>query len=117
MRASRKRPRGPARTTMLPPPRGPARPTAGPWSIERAPNGHAMAIHGDRRHVVNRWGITRPASPEGEANALLIAAAPALLEACQVALHELVEIDNDPDVISILAKAIESAGISTLGGR
>lgn len=63
--------------------------TPGPWFVSYTSNGHPYQIdapNGRRRAggiaSVTRWGgISFPSSAEGKANARLIAAAPALLEA------------------------------------
>jgi hypothetical protein len=63
--------------------------TPGPWEIRRSKSGYPYQIHAPNGidgpggiKDVTRWAsIAMPSSPEGEANARLIAAAPSLLEA------------------------------------
>jgi hypothetical protein len=66
--------------------------TSGPWAIRRSSNGYPyqiFAVNGDPKKPggicdVTRWAsIAMPASPEGVANAALIAAAPCLLKALE----------------------------------
>lgn len=72
--------------------------TKGPWIILRAGNGYPYQIHapnGDHVKDVTRWAsISVPSLPEGEANARLIAAAPTMYDALQLALVRLR--NNDP---------------------
>lgn len=63
--------------------------TPGPWYIDRTGEHYGQRPYGiragerglTRRNIVNWGGFAAPASPETEANARLIAAAPDLLEA------------------------------------
>ena len=55
--------------------------TPGPWSIRRSKSGKPGQISDGRGTIITTWwGIARPASKEGEANARLIAAAPEMAE-------------------------------------
>lgn len=89
----------------------PGRPTPGPWAIGRTWTGLASYIHAARRRIVNWHGLTKPSTPEGEANARLLAAAPMLLAACKLSLRALQDLDAeaDPVVIQIVAHAIAQA--------
>ena len=53
--------------------------TPGPWTVARAKTGR-LFVNGQRGFVCH---IDQPESPEGTANARLIAAAPELLTACK----------------------------------
>jgi len=60
------------------------KPTPGPWYIHRGHRtGNPTGIGGKSGVVIRHGGIAKPASVEGEANARLIAAAPALREALE----------------------------------
>ena len=55
--------------------------TPGPWIIRRSETGKPGQISNGHGTIITAWwGIARPASKEGEANARLIAAAPEMME-------------------------------------
>lgn len=71
--------------------------TPGPWEVRRGSDGYIRQVVGPKGRIVSRWnGLAAPTSNEGEANALLIAAAPDLL-ACLEQMVERHEALGRPD--------------------
>jgi hypothetical protein len=101
----------------------PAGHTAGEWLCDRSTDGRAYGVsaknaHGYRVPVVNWRGLSKPASPEGQANARLIASAPDFFEAAKSLLEawdarttgaqQIVTGKSDRDLQKQAADALES---------
>jgi len=64
--------------------------TRGPWKIDIGhQTGRALGISAPTRNIVNFNGLAAPASSESHANALLIAAAPDMLEALELLVSDI----------------------------
>ena len=90
--------------------------TKGPWVIRRSLQGFPYQIDAPNGHKgpggitsVTRWAaISFPSSPEGEANARLISAAPDLLEALE-RLHTVAEMTTFSDQFPAECEAARAA--------
>ena len=97
--------------------------TPGPWHIDRTGEHHGQRPYGiragkrglTRRNIVNWGGLAAPASPETEANARLIAAAPDLLEALRLARDHFV--NSKSACAEICDAAIRKATTPNAGER
>jgi len=82
-----------------------AKHTPGPWQIRRS-SGRPYQIEAPaavgNKNVTNWGGISRRTSPEGEANARLIAAAPELLSMLEAALGALEGAAKEVDACSYM---------------
>lgn len=96
--------------------------TPGPWRVEEGLDPMLQAYYpevvadgkeaGHTRYVARLFGTNPDVRPETDANARLIAAAPALLAACREALTEYESNDCDPDyctAMTALREAIAKA--------
>ena len=94
--------------------------TPGPWTVEKdidsTPSRVTFRIGGDRQAAISsEQGITATNAPalmsveEAEANARLIASAPALLTALQALVNSLCPYDTDPECWANAMAAIAKA--------
>lgn len=73
--------------------------TKGPWHQAAGTSGITRGIFAAAGKAIVRWhGIGSPTTAEGQANARLIAAAPDLAEAAQVALERMPQPIDDQDM-------------------
>jgi hypothetical protein len=84
--------------------------TPGPWILERD-RAKSLSIYGDTTFIGEVYHEVDEPSPEENANARLIAAAPDLLDACRMALSCMAPDDND-----ITARALRAAIAKATGG-
>jgi hypothetical protein len=88
-----------------------AKHTPGPWKVT------AGYVANDTEVIVNYWKpaetmftVTERDVAESRANANLIAAAPDLLDACLIALHQIEQFGGEYPAIEKISNAIAKAG-------
>ena len=80
--------------------------TTGPWKVAETRLNYDTVIRGTKSEPIALVQIAGYSKHEGEANSRLIAAAPELLELCQISLHCL---HDSPDLLVLMRKAIAKA--------